>query len=147
MSEDDLHGIQLVYESFSHQPPSTISPLGKNPCGLARTWYEAALTELDLANYTRNPALSTVQTIAILNLLHKNIGESTQEYILHGMAVNVARLIGMDHAVDDTSKTEMGDINRVQQITHQRLWWTLVICDWFVSNFQSRCLMVCLTCL
>ncbi|KAJ5999997.1 hypothetical protein N7481_000406 [Penicillium waksmanii] len=129
MSEEDLHGIQLLYENFSHQTPSTVSSLGKNPCGLARTWYEAALRELDLADYTRNPALSTVQTVAILNLVHKNMGESTREYILHGLAVNVARLIGMDHA-GDTSNTEMGGINRVQQIVHQRLWWTLVICDW-----------------
>lgn len=144
MSEEDLHGIQLLYENFSHQTPSTVSSLGKNPSGLARTWYEAAMRELDLADYTRNPALSTVQTIAILNLVHKNMGESTREYILHGLAVNVARLIGMDHA-GDTSNKERGGINRVQQTVHQRLWWTLVICDWYVSNYQSWSSMVYLT--
>ncbi|KAJ5088268.1 hypothetical protein N7456_011884 [Penicillium angulare] len=130
MSEGELREIQLLYESFSHRAPSTISSIGKNPGDLAGIWYEAALKELSLADYTRRPAISTVQVVAILNLLHKNLGESTREYILHGMAVNVARLIGMDHLGEETSSPAIRSLSEEQLLVRQRLWWTLVICDW-----------------
>jgi hypothetical protein len=111
-----------------------VEPLGsdKSPAALCRTWYDAALKELYFSEYTRKPALSTVQAVAILNVVHKNLGEPSREYILHGMAVNIARLIGIDHLGQDNPT--MSNSNRAQRTIQRRLWWTLVICDWWVSN-------------
>ncbi|KAF3398309.1 hypothetical protein F1880_005736 [Penicillium rolfsii] len=136
INEAEIHDIQLLYEILSSQPPSEVFLLGKNPARLCRAWYEAALRELELADFTRKPALSTIQTVAILNILHKNLGESSREYILHGMAVNIARLIGIDHLGTEKMKTAIADPNRAQRNMQRRLWWTLVICDWM--TIKSR---------
>lgn len=93
------------------------------------------MRELDNANYTRQSSVSTVQALAILNIVHKNLGESSREYILHGVAVNVARLIGIDNLGGNSGATEAVandaiDPNDIQRNVYRRLWWTLVICDW-----------------
>lgn len=141
MDEQEIDGLQLLYESFSSQPPSSELSPGKNPATWCRTWYDAALRELYLSDYTRKPAISTVQAVAILNLVHKNLGETSREYILHGMAVNIARLIGIDRLGEESPSTARENSNQAQLRTHRRLWWTLVICDWCVS--ETTCMAFC----
>ncbi|KNG89261.1 hypothetical protein ANOM_002123 [Aspergillus nomiae NRRL 13137] len=134
ISEGKIQNLQLVYESFSARDPSVRSSLGRGSIELSRSWRAAALKELNYANYTGKPSLRTVQALAILNVIHKNLGESDQEYILHGTAVNVARLIGLDRLEHDrgTASTHMDSLesNSSQQNVLRRLWWTLVVCDW-----------------
>ncbi|GAB1193464.1 hypothetical protein APSETT444_002680 [Aspergillus pseudonomiae] len=134
ISEEKIQNLQLVYESFSARDPSVRSSVGRGSIELSRSWRAAALKELNYANYTGKPSLRTVQALAILNVIHKNLGESDQEYILHGTAVNVARLIGLDRLGHDrgTASTHMDNLesNSSQQNVLRRLWWTLVVCDW-----------------
>ncbi|KAK6835746.1 hypothetical protein RU639_001786 [Aspergillus parasiticus] len=134
ISEEKIENLQLVYESFSARDPSVRSSLGRGSIELSRNWRAAALKELNYANYTGKPSLRTVQALVILNVIHKNLGESDQEYILHGTAVNVARLIGLDRLGHDrgTVSTHMESLesNSSQQNVLRRLWWTLVVCDW-----------------
>ncbi|OGM41154.1 hypothetical protein ABOM_009838 [Aspergillus bombycis] len=134
ISDEKIQNLQLVYESFSVRDPSVRPSLGRGSIELSRSWRAAALKELNYANYTGKPSLRTVQTLAILNVIHKNLGESDQEYILHGTAVNVARLIGLDRLGHDrgTASTHMDNLesNSSQQNVLRRLWWTLVVCDW-----------------
>ncbi|OKO94477.1 hypothetical protein PENSUB_11744 [Penicillium subrubescens] len=89
INEAEIHDIQLLYESFSSQPPPDVLLRGKSPAGLCRTWYEAALRELDLADFTRKPALSTIQTVAILNIVHKNLGESSREMTIGSRPISI----------------------------------------------------------
>ncbi|GMF69602.1 unnamed protein product [Aspergillus oryzae] len=83
ISEEKIENLQLVYESFSARDPSVRSSLGRGSIELSLNCRAAALKELNYANYTGKPSLRTVQALAILNVIHKNLGESDQEYILH----------------------------------------------------------------
>jgi hypothetical protein len=101
---------------------------------VSHAWYEAALSELNLSDFFSKPQLSTVQTTAILMLLHRNFGEAHREYFLLGLTVNVARSLGLDHLGQEDTNFR---INRSSRWTDRkdrelgrRLWWTLVICDW-----------------
>jgi hypothetical protein len=64
---------------------------------VSQTWYESALAELNHSNFIRKSQLSTVKTVAILMMRHRNFGESHREYFLLGLAINVARTLGLDH--------------------------------------------------
>jgi hypothetical protein len=101
---------------------------------VSHAWYETALRELNRSDFFSKPQLSTVQTIAILMLLHRNFGEAHRESFLLGLAVNVARSLGLDHLGQEDTNLRT---NRSSQLTDQkdrelgrRLWWNLVICDW-----------------
>ena len=99
---------------------------------LSHSWYDAALKELSNSNFLSTPQLSTVQTVAILTLLHRNFGESHREYFLLGLAINTARTLGLDHLNEAGYETSNWPMLRDQPERElgRRLWWTLVICDW-----------------
>ncbi|GLA97105.1 hypothetical protein AtubIFM61612_008445 [Aspergillus tubingensis] len=132
MGEDIICKVRFLRESLPSYKPSLLSRV---PTELCRTWCEAALKELNYANYLSKPSISTVQTLVILNIVHKNLGESCREYTLHGLAVNIARLIGIDrlgghHERHSTSPVKDTGLIRKDENVYRRLWWTLVICDW-----------------
>lgn len=134
MGEDIICKVRFLRESLPSYKPSLLSRV---PTELCRTWCEAALKELNYANYLSKPSISTVQTLVILNIVHKNLGESCREYTLHGLAVNIARLIGIDrlgghHERHSTSPVKDTGLIRKDENVYRRLWWTLVICDWYV---------------
>ncbi|TPR03682.1 Phosphomannose isomerase type I family protein [Aspergillus niger] len=132
MADDHICKIRFLQESL---PSYRSSLLSRVPTELCRIWCEAALKELGYANYLSKPSISTVQTLVILNIVHKNLGESCREYTLHGLAVNIARLIGIDRLggrSDRPSNCLLKDTGliRKNENVYRRLWWTLVICDW-----------------
>ncbi|GCB23799.1 hypothetical protein AAWM_06684 [Aspergillus awamori] len=132
MADDHICKIRFLQESL---PSYRSSLLSRVPMELCRIWCEAALKELGYANYLSKPSISTVQTLVILNIVHKNLGESCREYTLHGLAVNIARLIGIDRLggrSDRPSNCLLKDTGliRKNENVYRRLWWTLVICDW-----------------
>jgi Fungal specific transcription factor domain len=97
--------------------------------------YEAALQELNRSNFSSKPQLSTIQALAILGLLHRNFGEIHREYFLLGLAINVARTLGLDHLGQEANNFQAFDKScrwkqRSERELGRRLWWTLVICDW-----------------
>ncbi|RAL05954.1 Zn(II)2Cys6 transcription factor [Aspergillus ibericus CBS 121593] len=134
IAEDQSRRICLLQESLPVCSPYRALLPSRKPTDLCRTWCEAALKELNYASYLSKPSISTVQALAILNIVHKNLGESSREYTLHGLAVNVARLIGIDrlgeHHERLTCPVKETGLIREHRNVHRRLWWTLVICDW-----------------
>ncbi|PWY93533.1 hypothetical protein BO94DRAFT_486735 [Aspergillus sclerotioniger CBS 115572] len=134
LGEDESRQICFLQESLPVYSPYRTSLPRRVPTELCRTWCKAALKELNNANCLSKPSISTVQALAILNIVHKNLGESSREYSLHGLAVNVARLIGIDRLGEHHERLT-GPFNdtgliREHRNVYRRLWWTLVICDW-----------------
>lgn len=130
----DLHFIYEGNSSLSLQ--STLLEDGGSLM-VARIWYDAAMRELQLSQFLGKPSLSTVQTLAILVILHRNFGEADREYFLLGIAINVSRTLGMDRLGSEacfprelTNRREWS--TRSGRELGRRLWWTLVICDWQV---------------
>ncbi|KAL4891255.1 hypothetical protein BDV59DRAFT_194450 [Aspergillus ambiguus] len=109
--------------------------LKENKSHLARIWYDACLRELELAKFAGKASLRTIQAIAILTLCNLNFGEMERESLLHGLAVNAARYLGMHrlgtegkHPQDLAAKALWS--SQADRELGRRLWWTLVICDW-----------------
>jgi hypothetical protein len=137
MDEETAKEVHYIHEAFSGQRAPDIGLVGAGLAEISQIWYEAALIELSHSKFLSKPRLSTVQTLAILNLLHRNFGESHREYFLLGLAINTARILGLDHlkkeSVDfDGATTYLGGNagGRSDRELGRRLWWTLVICDW-----------------
>jgi hypothetical protein len=63
---------------------------------ISRVWYDAVFQELDRVDYLRKPKLCTVQTLAICMLLHGNFGQPDRDHVFLGVAISVARALGMD---------------------------------------------------
>ncbi|RAH82754.1 hypothetical protein BO86DRAFT_360607 [Aspergillus japonicus CBS 114.51] len=131
MNDEMIEGFQFFHESYLTGRSGEMS-LSRMTTQLCRIWCDAAVKELEHADYVSKPSVLTVQALTILNIVHKNLGQSSREYILHGLAVNVARLVGLDrlgegceipHLLRDTQAHTPINVYR-------RLWWTLVIVDW-----------------
>ena len=139
MSEEDVAQLHYLREGFSSYETPTQVPASGDSTTPSRAFYEAALKELEYANFTRNPSLLSVQTLAILTLIHRNLGEANREYLLHGLAVNAARAIGMDRLGHESTplkrpcKTEW--LDQTGRELGRRLWWTIVICDWYAFEY------------
>ena len=126
----DLHYLPEGYSG--QQAPS---PATGRLVELSHTWYEAAIQELNRSNFFSKPQLSTVQALGIIGLLHRNFGEIHREYFLLGLAINVARTLGLNHLGQEGNDIQaLGKAGRWNQQTDRelgrRLWWTLVNCDW-----------------
>jgi Centromere DNA-binding protein complex CBF3 subunit B len=135
MNDEDIKAIHYLHEGFSgRKGPPFVSKLGDS-YSISRLWYDNVFKELNNADFLGKPDLITVQTLAVLSLLHRNFGESQKEYTLLGLAINTARLIGMDRlgvegsAAQWTSNSPWWSDLRTRE-SARRLWWTLVICDW-----------------
>jgi hypothetical protein len=133
MEEDASYDLHCLHEGYSGQQAPAYAAGGL--VEVSHTWYEAALRELSLAKFFSKPQLPMVQTLGILGLLHRNFGEIHREYFLLGLAINVARTLGLDHLgqeglnVQAFGKTCRWN-QRADRELGRRLWWTLVICDW-----------------
>ena len=136
--EDEAAGdIHYIHEAFSGQQAPAMESATNRLMDISHTWYDAAFRELNHAGFFSKPQLSTVQTLAILMILHRNFGESHREFFLLGLTVNVARTLGLDHLGQEGGNSQ-GFIDRPEwndrsdRELGRRLWWTLVICDWYI---------------
>ncbi|KAH7309983.1 hypothetical protein BKA65DRAFT_414326 [Rhexocercosporidium sp. MPI-PUGE-AT-0058] len=108
---------------------------------ISRTWYEAVFEELNRVDFLGVPAVSTVQTVAILPLIHRNLGEVEREYNLLAVAINTAKALQMDLlGREDSQLPRSSSIRywreRSNRELGRRLWWTLVICDWMMMPMR-----------
>lgn len=134
IDEDTSHELHYIHEGYSGQQGPACSTEG-GLFEVARTWYETAIKELERSNFFSKPQISTVKALGILNLLHRNFGETHREYFLLGLAISVARTLGLDHLPLEgdniqESHTPYRLSHRSDRELGRRLWWTLVICDW-----------------
>ncbi|PYH47362.1 Zn(II)2Cys6 transcription factor [Aspergillus saccharolyticus JOP 1030-1] len=133
MNDDLIEGFQFSHESYLTGRAAGDRSLSRMTTQLCRVWCEASLRELEYADYTSKPRITTVQALTILNIIHKNLGQSSREYILHGLAVNTARLIGIDRLSEgcEIPPLLLRDTRTTTHLNvYRRLWWTLVIVDW-----------------
>ena len=75
---------------------AALSDAGNDFQAVSRAWYDAVFEELNRADFLGAPAVSTVQTVAILALIHRNLGEVEREYNLLAVAINTAKALQMD---------------------------------------------------
>jgi Fungal specific transcription factor domain len=135
MDDEDACDLHYLHEGFSgYAAPKSVSASG-GMLQISRAWYDAAFQELDRADYLSKPNPCTVQTLAICMLLHRNFGQPDRDYVLLGVAISVARALGMDRLGSEETcpkqlkaRPEWGE--RSGRELGRRLWWTLVICDW-----------------
>lgn len=134
---DESHGIELhfLHESVLWHGNPALSLEGNDFQAVSRAWYAAVFKELNYADFLGKPTLSTIQTLAILPLIHRNFGEAEREYILLAVAINAAKSLQMDLLGREGSPLPRPLINpywkdRTNRELGRRLWWTLVICDW-----------------
>jgi hypothetical protein len=142
MSDEDAKQIHFLHEGLSGLRGPGLLPPTEGFAPVARVWYDTSLQCLNAADFTGQPALSNIQTLAIATLLNRNLGESQRDYILLGLAINSARTIGMDWlgCENDATRTSVScDLwaDRSTRELGRRLWWTLVICDWLVMILFS----------
>lgn len=104
---------------------------------VARLWYQGAIRELDQADFLQEANLQSIQAICILPLCSSNFGQIERERLLLGIAINMARSLGMhklgregSHALSLEKQAEWSTPEG--RALGRRLWWTLVICDWYV---------------
>jgi hypothetical protein len=83
---------------------------------------------LHRADFMSHFRLETVQTIAILGMSFFNFGNHNLNTTMWACAVSIATSIGLnrDEAEDGTLLRGLSKEGRC------RLWWTIVICQWFV---------------
>lgn len=89
-----------------------------------RKWHDSALFYLHKADFLRHPDLRTVQTIAILSVVFKNIGDFHLYQIAMPIAVRIAQILKIDQ------ETELRHRHPVEQEICRRAWWTIIVCEW-----------------
>lgn len=135
MDEEDIKKVHYLHEGFSGQLVPALSSGSGSIIDICRAWYDQAMQELSYADFMSKPNLATIQTLAILALIHKNLGEQDREYCVLGLSINMARTLGMDRlGCEDSFSPELSSrlewSDRANRELGRRLWWTLVISDW-----------------
>ncbi|KAH8679513.1 hypothetical protein BGZ60DRAFT_400172 [Tricladium varicosporioides] len=144
MPPSDTAGAHFLHEGLSGSRARGYSTAIEEAQNVCRTWYEAVFKELNFADFIGKPTLPTVQTLAILNLVHRNFGESEREYVLLGVAINISRAIHMDRLgsealyLNNSQRLQAMKIwrSRDDREIGRRLWWTLLICDWMMMPIR-----------
>lgn len=108
-----------VSPKFQHLKGQT-----ENIVALLENWYDSALFFLDQAEYLRQHDMRTVQTIAILLGLYKNMGDFSLHSTHLASALRIAQTLHLDRDSYHTSSSH------IDTQVRRRVWWTLVICEW-----------------
>lgn len=82
----------------------------------------------------RNPDFRTVQAIAILIGLAKNVGNFNLQPALQVTGIRIGQILGMDQ------EPPMVSNDPVMQEISRRVWWTLTICEWLSIPAHPPCI-------
>ena len=117
---------------------------------LSIQWYEAAISCLQLGDYTARPNVYSIQTIQVLSMSAHTIGFSNKQFVLFGAALKIAQNLGLqrldyDPDLDEITAGEAGiTLSRndvlIRRETGRRIWAQLCTVDWFSipsSNMYS----------
>jgi len=91
---------------------------------LLENWYDASLYFLDQADYMRKLDMRTVQTIAILLGLYKNMGDFSLHSTHLACGIRIAQHLHLDNDSLNTASS------LIDNEVRRRVWWTLMICEW-----------------
>ena len=119
-----------MLEAWAFRDPETVR--------LPQQWYEATLTCLHLASYTRNHDINAVHAITTLSMSAHPLGYSEELTVLLGTALKIAQSLRLNRldsktgseVVDDTS-SEKQRKSILQREIGRRLWSQLCVQDWF----------------
>ena len=101
---------------------------------MIRNWYDASMFFLHKAEFLRRHDMRSIQAIAILLGLMKNMGDFDLQSSLLAVGIGIAQCLGMDKEPPTVSE------NYIQQELSRRVWWTLVICDWLQRPVRAACI-------
>jgi hypothetical protein len=82
----------------------------------------------------RNPDFKTVQIIAILLGLAKNVGDFDLQPTLQVTGIRIGQVLGMDQEPPLVSD------DPVTREVSRRVWWTLIICEWLCIPACPPCI-------
>jgi hypothetical protein len=77
------------------------------------------------------PHLPATQAIAILGTSFINFGDHELFITMWANVIRISQFIGLDKRYAPIELEDAG----LSHKTRQRLWWTLVVCEWFVSTY------------
>jgi hypothetical protein len=105
---------------------------------LSKQWYEATLTCLQLAGYTRNHEILAVHAITTLSMSAHPLGFSEELTVLLGTALKIAQSLGLNRLdrklaseTIDESSTDQHRKRVLRREIGRRLWSQLCVQDWF----------------
>lgn len=98
-----------------------------DPGQLIHNWYDASIFFLHEADFLRIHDIRSVQAIAILLGLAKNVGDFNLQPVLQATGLRIGHCLGIDRVAPTSSAVAADPI--LQEVSH-RMWWTLVICEW-----------------
>jgi hypothetical protein len=101
---------------------------------LIKNWYDASIFFLNRAEFLRRHDMRSLQAIAILLGLIKNMGDFDLQSSLLSVGMCIAQHLGMDKEPPSVSE------NPIEQELSRRIWWTLVICDWLQRPVRAACI-------
>ena len=88
---------------------------------MLQNWFDASVFCLYQADFMRRWTVQSVQAIAVLGVLFVTLGEHQLYVTMWTCALRIAHKIDL-HRLQSESLSAEG---------HLRLWWTLIICDWY----------------
>ncbi|CAD0113757.1 unnamed protein product, partial [Aureobasidium uvarum] len=101
---------------------------------LVRNWYDASIFFLYKADFIRRHDMRSLQAIAILLALVKQMRDFDLETSFLAIGLRTAQRLGMDKEPPAVSE------DPVQQELSRRVWWTLVICEWLQRPSRPTCI-------
>ena len=114
------------------------------PRVLSATWYSAMLSILYSNNFIEKHSIYALQAIVVSNLVVYVLGHSDLQTVLIATAIRIAQCMGFDkHAKDprDTPSEGSSWMKMVHQELVRRVWWQLIIQDYFEIAFANRCIV------
>ncbi|KAH0383403.1 hypothetical protein KCU92_g5365, partial [Aureobasidium melanogenum] len=99
-----------------------------------RNWYDASVFFLDRAEFVRRHDMRSLQAIAILLALVKQMGDFDLEISFLSVGIRIAQSLGMNKEPPAVSE------NPIQQELSRRVWWTLIICEWLQRPARPTCI-------
>lgn len=112
---------------------------------LSKQWFKAAVTCLNLGDWTTNHDIYAVSAVATLNMSAHALGESGQLSVLLAAAVKIAQSLGLDRLEYDPAREDI-DENSPDEMRHyalhqdlgRKIWSQLCIQDWMSIPFSGN---------
>ncbi|KAK4497722.1 hypothetical protein PRZ48_010375 [Zasmidium cellare] len=105
----------------------------------SKKWHEAAMECLVLGEFASKPHIYSVQTIQVLALSALILGLSNQQFVMFGTSLRIAQSLGLQRLPHQpvSATTDSSEAGRMQRETKRRVWWNLVMQDWFsISTYD-----------
>lgn len=90
-----------------------------------QNWFDTSIFCLQQAEFMRRWDIKSVQAIAVLGVLFVTLGEYHLYLTMWTCALRIAQKLGLDRPQEGSQVSNMSKEGQL------RLWWTLIICEWY----------------